>query len=1037
MVIVSHNDETSTTNLETNTRQAYTSLAEYAAVQGAPAAAFVAFGWSSTLTEKRDSDGDYRPALKFHTPNGDRWRFMDGAPRPKQKYTSAYGFERCWYGLDSAVQIAQDTGQLLIIANGEASIVVGQYHGLAVACVSGGGETPTFTPELISQLQERYTGRVLIAYDCDNTGRDNAPRLAVQLRAAGFEADAIDLQLGKNGDVANFCKLHGSDAARLIADCPTLPDPPIVEQPRREQREQARPTSGDVDWQYENRLWWVNVVRPAVEAATPRHKGKKFQCINPHHTDEHPSARISPQKDPDGIYVCTCGAHSRSTVASWLGLPTFIEWWKEHRRPEKSTRGVKRQTEKTPLDDLIHDRAEYAPPAADVTGSAQYVTGLPIPDGDVLLISDTGTGKTTWAKGQGIDMNITHRTALSTALAEQLDMENYQGLTGAQMHQVNKLTACLNSIKKCANRRVGTLFLDEFRQLLAHLGGDTFTGSEAETAYNVLIAMIQRAERVIAADADADETTIQLLKKHRPGLQVVLNTRPRDRNGLTLWEHRDGLIGKLWTLVDENAGCVFVPTGSAALAKDLEREAIERYGAENVMALYQEVSSDPARRAFLRHANEQINNYRVFITSPTTGSGIDIQAPIRATVGFFMHEPLAAPDCHQMLNRCRNTRETHVYIRRQEGNSETDANAIYERAERNAIATGHVAHFDAHGLTVMTDGQRDLHHLQAELEAADNASKNRLLEHFLELARGYSSITTCEAKDSAALEKTIEQREQRKEEEKARTLAAVAITPDEFKTLVDSGKNTPDHAYGLRRYQIEKASGKDITSPTYDLLHSHEGRAALYLLTDHLHGRIEALAQADRDESTTPLGKRHHYTRRKILLDDLIKRVFGRDGLRTGLILHQDHIIETVGDFLAVSGDEFHRAFNRRSDLSKGGRAVLAWVLDRLGLKLEIAGRERDENDKKRYLYRVESKSLATMLELAASCYARQVQDSDARRNVSQNVYQGDAEIQDLGHTAPPVHVRRVDVDAMLKKGRNPNPFAHDYDPIYRQTEAV
>lgn len=983
----------------TSTLRRYGSLSEYATQQGAPESAFIDAGWKPQIVQHSDPNtGKRRPAIEFKTDTGLRWRFSDG---DKPKYTSPKGYKRCWYRSSEAIAIARQTGQPLVILNGEAGTVVAQYYGIAGTCITG-GENNSIPDELMTGLQAAYSGPIIIAYDCDEAGKKGANKRVAQLRAAGYSVRAVDLQLGKKGDLADFCKLHGSNALTMLLAAPELPFEAESVKPIIQRREtSAPPTDGGVDWESERLLHWRNGVIPAVERVTTRQRGKYFRCINPDHSDEHPSARISFDKSEDGIYVCTCGSHKRKDVTSWVG-PDFWEWWKAERAP------LYPDTTKIPQKKSIQRRHEKearqpAPvatsrPFADVSGAGRYVSELPIPDGDVLLISDTGTGKTTWAKGQGIDTNPTHRVALSTALAETLDMENYQNLTPGQLIQVNRLTICLNSISKAAGRTIHTLFADEIRQALAHLFGDTFTGPESETTFNTLTAWLQRADRVIAADAYADEIIVRFLKKYRPGLKVVVNTRPRNRAALTLWRHKSGLIGKLWQLADENAGCVVVPTGSAALAKDLEAQAIERYGAENVMALYQEVSSEPERRAFLKHINAQIGRYRIFIYSPTVGSGIDVQTPVRATVGFFMAEPLTAPDCHQMVNRFRQTGETHVYVQRKEGNRETNPDVIYENAMQNAIATGLVAHFDTHGLSVMTDKQREMLRLFSEIEAADNASKNRLFEHFTELAKGYSSVVTCDVKDDAALTLTREQREARLKEEKSRTIAAAAVSPDEFRALVESGQNTPEHAYGLQRWLIEKASGQDITEPNYDLLRTHQGRAALYLLTDHLHARLEALAQSDRDESTSPVGKRHHYSRRKILLDDLVKRVFGRDGLQSGVELTAQHIQEAVGDFLAVSGEEFRKLFNRRSDLSTDPRRFLAWVLHRLGLKLERIRRERDGSGQRHSVYRVKQESLATMLELAASCYARQCQDAEARLSeVSQNVYQGDTRIHDLG----------------------------------------
>lgn len=637
--------------------------------------------------------------------------------------------------------------------------------------------------------------------------------------------------------------------------------------------------------------------------------------------------------------------------------------------------------EKNPLQtQSANDFEPFALPEvrADVTGSTRYLSDLPIPDGDVLLISDTGTGKTEWAARQGIDTSVTHREALSAALSQRFNTENYKSVPSDRLPQVGRLNICLNSLHKTGNRRIGVLMLDEIQQQLTHLGGETFTGSEAETAYNKLCADVRRADRVIAADAYASPVVVNWLKSMRPALQVVVNDYARPRGPLTVHHKKGGALATIWRLADENTGPVVVASSSKELVKDLTRLAADRYGESAVMSVYQDVAGQPEQRAFLEHINQQISNYRVFIYSPTVGSGIDIQTPVRAIVGLFLAEPLTAPECHQMLNRCRNAREVHVHIQRKDGQRETSADVLYQTALENATATGHVAHFDTHGLQVVTDSQRALHRLLAEIEAEDNASKNRLFDHFMTLARGYSSTTYSDYDDKQATAITAEQREQRKAEEKAATLAADAISRDEYRALVESGTYRPEHGYGLLRWEIERAAGQPINTVNYDLLHTPQGRAALYLLTDHLHARVDMLAQSDRDDVQNLPGKRRHYTRRKILLDDLIKRVFGADGLRASVELTAQHITETVNDFLAVSGDEFKRLFNRRADLSGAPVPFLRWIMNRLGLKLE-SYQVRDGQERRR-VYRLEADGLTALLELAATCYARQTD------GLSQNV---------------------------------------------------
>lgn len=200
-----------------DSKRAYKDIDDYAAAHGVTADVLRKAGWSEVVYQNR-------PALRFKTATGDRWRFLDSK---KPHYKSPKGYTVSWYGLTASLMKKLVEAPYLIIANGEISTVVGRHYGLPVACVTGGEKG--LTPALIQQLRE-FLGAdeeappVVVAFDCDSTGRRAGRLVAKQLRDAGFIAKAVDLGLGDHGDLADFCMLHGKDAPKQIAQLPTLPD---------------------------------------------------------------------------------------------------------------------------------------------------------------------------------------------------------------------------------------------------------------------------------------------------------------------------------------------------------------------------------------------------------------------------------------------------------------------------------------------------------------------------------------------------------------------------------------------------------------------------------------------------------------------------------------------------------------------------------------------------------------------------------------------------------------------------------------------
>lgn len=196
-----------------SSKRAYDGLEDYAREHGASAAVFEAARW-----EECTHNG--RPALRFPTASGVRYRYLDGQKPP---YQSPQGYQACWYGLKRAIELATANEHPLVLCNGEASTVVAHAYGIPAACVTGSGERP-IPAELLEELTTKWRGAVVVAMDCDDKGRAAAPKIAAQLRDAGFEARTIDLGGTLGFDLADYCHLHGTDAAAdLLSARPVAP----------------------------------------------------------------------------------------------------------------------------------------------------------------------------------------------------------------------------------------------------------------------------------------------------------------------------------------------------------------------------------------------------------------------------------------------------------------------------------------------------------------------------------------------------------------------------------------------------------------------------------------------------------------------------------------------------------------------------------------------------------------------------------------------------------------------------------------------
>lgn len=196
-----------TATADQGSKRAYQDLDDYATAHYTPADVFRSAGWSDKVIYQG------RPALPFTTATGRRYRFIDGnKPTFKPETT---GYVPCWYGLARAVKLASESGQPLVICNGEPSTVAAQHRGIAATATTA-GEGKDVPQRLLDELRLVWSGPVIIAQDCDLAGRASALKLAATLRGAGYEVRAVDLNGGKGFDLADFVHLHGPDAVKAL-----------------------------------------------------------------------------------------------------------------------------------------------------------------------------------------------------------------------------------------------------------------------------------------------------------------------------------------------------------------------------------------------------------------------------------------------------------------------------------------------------------------------------------------------------------------------------------------------------------------------------------------------------------------------------------------------------------------------------------------------------------------------------------------------------------------------------------------------------
>lgn len=214
-------------------KRAYAGIEDYAAAHGVSVEFLRRAGWSETTFAGK-------LALKFKTKTGLRWRLLQGKEEDlKSPYRNEPGrFKPCWYGLTEFIAKFVSDDIPLVICNGEISVVAAQENVIPAVCVAGGEKE--IPDPLIDELKAFFSQKlpdVLIAADCDSTGRRVARTNQEKLIAAGFPSvKVIDLGFSKGGDLADLCVLYGLGALDVLLYLPELPA-------------EVTPSTGSRSWQ--------------------------------------------------------------------------------------------------------------------------------------------------------------------------------------------------------------------------------------------------------------------------------------------------------------------------------------------------------------------------------------------------------------------------------------------------------------------------------------------------------------------------------------------------------------------------------------------------------------------------------------------------------------------------------------------------------------------------------------------------------------------------------------------------------------------
>lgn len=910
-------------------------------------------GYGIPVSDNGGQRDRFRAAGKLQDGSKTRWIGEAGSYTPR------------YYNHPEIRKHVADTNGKLIIASGEFDLLT--FHMLGHYNVVTFSSENAIPADLVEQLSDWNVSHVDYYPDLDRAGLRAARRLHDKLTDGGFTFNAYSLEghdLGKGGDVNDLWQALGFDHTRMLAaleaaPLAALPDP---EQPRQKPQAAYTGDSGDFPADYTQ-----TVINALLRQPGANQKRNEIILCSLFREDKNPSLYFNVNK-LTAIDRATGQGYGIVEIGRQLGID--ISNYRGTVYPAKTHKP--KDSNNLKLSEPIQTDTFRA----DVTYNVRYCSEIDLSDRTIALKSPLNTGKTkaviSLIQKSGIKrvLFLTHLQALTADQIERLHragviVEDYKSIpTGFDPGAIDRFVCSLNSVPRLHNAKPYDLVIfDESTQGIPHLWGGTLRGKAISEAFQTIEMIFKQAGQVIALDAHQNNAIADWMKSLRGDCTRIENIYRHQWGDLIAEDTEAGLISAAMDCAGQDQGTVVITAGSRTRARVFYRLFADRYGSENVRVIHGWNSHSQDSRQFIKNINQELPKLRVFIASPTIGTGVNITAHVAGVFGYFPLQPLTANQIMQQMARYRNASERRVFIPYGESDLTTNPEKLLQAEREKLLTTAKLAKFDRHNITRVTMEQAGLTKLWAEFTALHNQQRSNLRDYTLALAsnEGFKvKRSETEAPQIVGLLKELAKTQ--KETDNQSILTEDAQSPNDLEILRDSGQLEEIHYLGLERWKIEHTTGQSINQELLTDYRSPRERAALRRFTDYID-RLDNIRQKDRENVEALPFQRGNYTAHRTLFEAGLQAVFGDDRLLSTEQISASELTERVTFFIEANLKSIQLLLDKRTDLSEKPIAVFRRLLKRFHIRLD--SHQVRVNGEKMMVYSIDQNRLALIRERA------------------------------------------------------------------------
>lgn len=488
---------------------------------------------------------------------------------------------------------------------------------------------------------------------------------------------------------------------------------------------------------------------------------------------------------------------------------------------------------------------------AHVLLNRRYLGELNLPDSARLveIKSAKGTGKTeslisVVAEAQSIGQKIlvlTHRVQLGQALCNRFGLDYVTELKTSETRGVFGYGLCVDSLHPESQARFKAedwedclVIIDEVEQVVFHALNSSTCQRNRVPILKSLKALLRNAQRIVVADADLSNTSIDYLIKLLGGgvaPYIIQNDwTPGEEHRWLVHNYTDGTPASLVARLEDelNAGGKALVLCSGQKAKSRwGTQALETYFQNlfpdlRILRIDSESIADPNHPAYgcIGQLNDILGQYDLVFASPSieTGVSIDLKGHFTACFGIFQGVQAVNSAC-QMLARLRESVPRFIWAAPHGigkiSRGELSVTGI--QASQNKLARANIqrlleAGLEVNGETFQTESVECWAKMAVRINAGMIHYRDSLVEALK--AEGHHIVGADEADNAKDVKHAVTAAKEEIYQAHCDAIAAISdITEQEYELLKDQRAKTADERHQQRRHELQKRYASSTVSP--------------------------------------------------------------------------------------------------------------------------------------------------------------------------------------------------------------------------------